>query len=216
MHDPIRCDCGTTTGQRRCIEDAESFVRDAIRDGGARLSPDDFDDVLAEGLLILAGLQKAYQPGRNGLDPVSSRWGGFASKYLRLKLGDAYHRLQENHRLVAGEDGRRRWVYEEAPVSLSHVVRAAETPAGPGVDPDPADHIRALQVTDEHDTDMAETLRGALDRRWAVDRETTVKFGVLMGMGYAATECARRLRIDAKEAALCFDRIRRVAHDLSE
>lgn len=206
MHDPHECDCDRHTGARRCITDSESFIRTAIRDSRVRLTPDQLEELIGEGFAILVALKEAYEPGRGGRDPAESRWAGYAAKYLRIKLGDSYHRLQENHRLVAGEDGRRRWEYAQPAASLDQIVESREG----------ADHVTALRTADEYDTDMAATLRAALDRRWEHDRETTVRFGVLLGMGFAATECARRLRIDQKEATLCFDRIRRVAHDLSE
>jgi hypothetical protein len=187
------------------VLDVEAFVRDAIRAGNARLSLEEYEDLLGEGMLIMSRLAKSYQPGFGGRDPAGSSFAGYASKHLRLKLGDSYHRLQENHRLVAGEDGKRRWQYDPRPASLDVIVEETGT-----------DHIRELRAEDVYDGDHAQRIGAALDRRWGHDRRMTVKFGVLLGLGYQAGDAQKALRIGAREAGLCVERLRDVALDLAE
>lgn len=187
------------------VVDVESFVADAIRDGGARLTPDDREELLAEGLRIMVRLAQQYQPGFNGLDPTTSTFAGFASKYLRLKLSDAYHRLQETHRLVTDDTGKKAWSYGAKPASLDAMV--AESAEG-------ADHVKSLQQEDAYDSDMAHTLRSVLEKRWPHDRETTVRVGVLMGCDHTLREAASILGIDDREAVLALERIKAVRGSL--
>lgn len=187
------------------VLDTESFVRDAIKDGKVRLTPEEYEDLLGEGMLIMARLAKQYEPGRNGLDPATSRFSGFAAKYLRVKLGDAFHRMQENHRLTTQPDGTRKWAYAPKPTSLDAMTDG---------NPEGADHVRTLQAEDEYDSDMESTLRTALDKRWEYDRETTVKIGLILGAGYILADAVQTLRIPQEEGLEAVERIRRVAHEL--
>ena len=187
------------------VLDTEAFVRSTIAKGRLRLTTDDREELVAEGLRIMANLSAIYEPGRNGLSAEGSKFSGFAAKYLPGKLSDAWHRLQENHRLVTLPTGERRWQYDQKPSSLDAQIE--ET----GVD-----HIQELQSEDVYDTDMANNLRDALDRRWNHDRETTVRFGVLLGLGYTIPDATRTLRIAGRDATLCIERIKDVAHELEE
>lgn len=185
------------------VLDVEAFVRSTIAKGRLRLTVDEREELVGEGMLIMVRLAKAYEPGRNGLDPAQSKFSGYAAKFLPGKLSDANHRLQESHRLVTLETGERRWQYDTPPASLDAVVESTGT-----------DHIRELRSDDVYDSDMARNLRGLLEQRWERDRETTVKIGVLLGLGYAIGDAAKALRLSGREATMCVERIKDVAHEI--
>jgi hypothetical protein len=101
-----RCRCGaplrvyTETECLSCgtlslydVHNVDAFVKDAIYDGGARLSPAQREEMQAEGRRIMLRLARQYQPGKGGRDAELSRFSGYAAKYLRLKLSDAYARV---------------------------------------------------------------------------------------------------------------------------
>lgn len=203
FHDP-QCNGRCLAGDR-CIRDAEAFVRHHIARGRVRLTDDDREELVAEGLRIVTGLVKAYEPGRNGLDPKDSKLAGYVSKFLGGKLSDAWNRMQENARVTTQADGSRKWHYDAKASSLDAMT--AESPDG-------LNNVVALHTEDVYDSDMAQTLRDALDRRWQHDRETTVKVGVILGQGFLIGDAVRMLRIAPAEAADAVDRIRRVAHEL--
>lgn len=185
------------------VKDVEAFVNATITKGRLRLTTDEREELVCEGLRIMSHLANVYQPGKNGLNASQSKFSGFAAKYLPGKLSDAWHRMEEHHRLVTLPTGERKWHYDEPPASLDAI---AET--------DTVERVRSLRADDVYDSDMAHTLRDALNRRWEHDRETTVRFAVLLGMDYTPADAAKALRIDAKEAALVVERIKRVAHEL--
>lgn len=186
------------------VLDTEAFVRATIAKGHLRLSIEDREELVCEGIAIMARLAKIYEPGRNGLNPSESKFSGFAAKYLPGKMSDANHRLQESHRLTTNpETGKRSWTYGQPAASLDAIVDGTGT-----------DHIRELRTEDEYDCDMAHTLRGVLDERWPHDREVTVKIAVLMGSDYSLGDAAKVLGVDAREATLAFERICVVRHRL--
>jgi hypothetical protein len=101
-----RCSCGSPVRvyvEREClgcgtlslydVHNVDAFVKDAIYDGGARLSPAQREEMQAEGRRIMLRLARQYQPGKGGRDAELSRFSGYAAKYLRLKLSDAYARV---------------------------------------------------------------------------------------------------------------------------
>jgi hypothetical protein len=114
-----RCRCGSplrTYIEREClgcgtlslydVQNVDAFVADAIRDGRARLSPAQREELHAEGRQIMLRLARQYQPGKGGRDAENSRFSGFAAKYLRLKLSDAYNRVVQRDD-VEGEPAQR-------------------------------------------------------------------------------------------------------------
>lgn len=86
------------------VENVDAFVATAIRDGKARLTPDQREEMMAEGRRIMLKLARDYKPGKGGRDATGSRFSGFAAKYLRLKLGDAYVRLCRDATVVKIKD----------------------------------------------------------------------------------------------------------------
>lgn len=187
------------------VNDVEAFVRATITKGRLRLTLDEREELVAEGLVIMARLSNSYEPGRNGLDATQSKFSGYAAKFLPGKLSDAWHRLQENHRLVTLPTGERKWQYDQKASSLDAQVEDT------GVD-----HIEALQCEDAYSSDMANTLRQILEERWPQDRETTVKVGVLMGLGIAPGKTAKMLGITEREATMAVERITVVRNKLKQ
>lgn len=155
------------------VHDAEAFVRAAIRDKpGLKPSADQLEELVQTGLLLLVRLAERYQPGFGGRDAEGSRFSGFAAKYLRLKLGDEWHRL-EGHTLTTLPSGKRVWTYPTRPASLDSMTEQA---------PEGADHIRALHTGDAYfKSDLAKRLGAALDERWETQRRLIIQVGVLLG-----------------------------------
>lgn len=191
------CHCGG-------VHNAEAFVRATIAKGRLRLTDEQRDELTREGMRIIWKLSLDYEPGRNGQDANSSKFSGYAAKYLPGKLSDAWHRLQ-GHRLSTQESGVREWQYDQVPVSLEKMTE--ESAEG-------ADHIATLHTVDYYSSDLAGTLGAALDEQWKVDRDTAIKVGVLLGMGESVGEAARTLRIAGADAAAAVERIKRVSHRL--
>jgi hypothetical protein len=111
------------------IDDAEAFVRAQIKRARIRFTDDEFDDIMAIGLLILVRLYRLYDPSRDGgrvetvrtsgsRDGVAS-FAGYASYLMPNKIHDAYMRSHPEHKYVTDpETKKRRWVYGTAPRSL--------------------------------------------------------------------------------------------------
>jgi hypothetical protein len=100
------------------IRDAEGFVARTIHNSGRRLARDEFDELKAEGLVILCDLWDRFEPHRPGYEKAG-RFSGYAAAFLPRRLEDAYNRLHPEHRVTRGPDGKREVAYGLAPVSLS-------------------------------------------------------------------------------------------------
>lgn len=98
---------------------------------GISYSPDEREELLAEGLVILLELAARYKPlpARPGIDDNAGRdrisgvrggrFSGYAAFYLPKRLGDAWHRWHPEHRYVTDPaTGRRRWQYDQPTMSL--------------------------------------------------------------------------------------------------
>jgi hypothetical protein len=100
------------------IRDAEGFVARTIHNSGRRLARDEFDELKAEGLVILCDLWARFEPHRPGYEKAG-RFSGYAAAFLPRRLEDAYNRLHPEHRITRGQDGKREVSYGVAPVSLN-------------------------------------------------------------------------------------------------
>lgn len=104
------------------IDDVHGFVAGCLGKTGIYFAAsDEREDLIAEGVCILYELARSYEPRRAGY-AQAGRFSGFAAQFLPRRLGDAWHKRHPNHRRVAGEDGKRRWVYQDAPVSLDQFL----------------------------------------------------------------------------------------------
>lgn len=179
------------------IQDAEAFVRSLLP--RVLLTPDKREDLIQTGLTILQEMVNKYEPGRGGQDPATSRFSGFAAKYLPSKLRDAWHR-SEGHSLSTDADGRRAWTYPPPVASLDQL---RERDGG-------LDSVRALQGHDVHESELALTLRRALEDQDREDRDVVVSVGVLLGEGLSPAAVAERLHLRDKQVSVAAKRIERV------
>lgn len=99
------------------MRDAEAFIRAAINKSGLARTPDDWDELVAEGLLILSEMAAKYQPRMAGHDRDGS-FTGYASMFFPRKLRGAWHRMHEHHQVRTNPDGSRRYVFHDPPKSL--------------------------------------------------------------------------------------------------
>ncbi len=99
------------------VRDAVAFVQATLNASRRLYPPDEREELVAEGLAILCHLASRFEPQRDGYQQAG-RFSGFAAKYLRLKLEDAYHRLHPEHQLRTQPDGKRRYEYGDHAVSI--------------------------------------------------------------------------------------------------
>jgi hypothetical protein len=107
------------TVQVRNIHNAEAFVQAAI--GRAWViqpaNQDERDDILSEGLTILLELSARFDEHRPGYERPGS-FSLYASKYLPLRLVDAWAKMRREHRYAKDSEGRRVVEFGEAPLSI--------------------------------------------------------------------------------------------------
>lgn len=104
------------------IDDAEAFVRHCINKSRIVLTPDERDELVAEGLVLLCELHQRYNPARDKA-PAGKTQGffGYALYLLPRKLNDAWHRSQPHHLLRTQSDGTRRYEYVKTARSLEEL-----------------------------------------------------------------------------------------------
>ncbi len=192
VHGVKLCSCGSplrTYTEHSCVgcgrvslhdvEDAWAFVQATINRGNARLTSDQRDELASEGVRALVKMAREYQPGRGGLDPATSRFSGYAAKFLPGKLSDALHRIMDDT-LSTQPDGSRVWDVKPAQVSLDAMAQAD----GPGTD-----SIVALRHEDRVDEgNPGDWAR--LDAWWEKRREDTIRYSELRGQGFRNAEIA--------------------------
>jgi hypothetical protein len=112
------------------IEDTVSFVQATVRRKLIKVrTHDEFEEMVAEGLVILFDLARRYDPAR---ETPSSKPGhvcktercckpsfaGYAAMLLPPKLLDAWHSHHPEHLLRTQPDGSRKWTYLKEACSL--------------------------------------------------------------------------------------------------
>ncbi len=110
------------------ITDVEGFVANSLERSDIKFDTAEKEELLAEGICILLELSEKFEPHRAGY-ATSGRFSGFAAQFLPRRLGDAWHSRHPEHRRIAGEDGKRRWTYQQAPVSLDALTCSTDTTA---------------------------------------------------------------------------------------
>lgn len=189
------------------IRDPERFVNATINASRRIYSPDERAELVAEGLAILWKLASDFEPHRDGYEH-GGRFSGFAAKYLRLKLEDAYHRLHPEHQLRTADsdgkpyaDGKRHWHHGERAVSLEAIV--AEDPDRHG-----------LLAGQPDEADLRGRVAQALDERWARRREMILDVAEALGSGASWSDAAVMLGLSPQivreavnEIALVADRL---------
>lgn len=98
------------------VKDVEGFVAGTMKRSGIRFSDDEHDELLAEGLAIMAKLARDFEPHRPGY-ATAGRFSGYAAAILPRRLHDAWKRLHPEH-LERRNGNRRTLEYGEQPVSL--------------------------------------------------------------------------------------------------
>lgn len=115
------------------IANCEAFVQRTIDRSQIRYSPQEREELLAEGLTILFELAGKYKPlqARPGIDKQPGRFSGYAAMFLPRRLGDAWHRWHPEHRyLTDPQTGERGWCYGQPMLSLDAVTDPARAGAG--------------------------------------------------------------------------------------
>lgn len=169
------------------IRDAEGFVQATINRwqhptrerGRIELSDIEREELAAEGMAILCKLRQQFNPHMDGY-AQAGRFSGYAAMYLPRKLGDAWHRMHDEHQLRTQPDGGRRWHYGERAVSLEALT--AE---------DPDRHM--LMASIDEGNDLTSRLHRALVDRNRSDREWVVDVAKLIGQGVSPAMTAARL-----------------------
>lgn len=121
------------TLQLHDVKDVQAFVHATItkwehanraKNSNFRLTHDERDELVAEGLLIMVRLADRYQPRLPGYK-TDGTFSGYAAAFLPRKLGDAWHRLQPNHHYVtvtgASGNRKRKWTYGTRPISIERL-----------------------------------------------------------------------------------------------
>jgi len=107
------------------IEDVERFVANSLHRSGLPFRRQEQEELISEGLCILYELAEKFEPQREGY-AQAGRFSGYAAQFLPRRLGDAWHKRHPEHRRIAGDDGKRRWVYTEAAFSLEEALQNSE------------------------------------------------------------------------------------------
>jgi hypothetical protein len=165
---------------------------------GLRLTGDEHEELLAEGLLILCQMAEAYEPGFGGRDPAGSRFSGYAMKYLPGKLRDAWRRRHPEY-CLSRRDGMSPWERRARCVSLE-----AFSQPDPGHQHSHGDHARSL-------VELVADLRAALAESFETDQELTIRVGFLLACGWAPRDVAGLLRVPVSEVSSGEPRLRRIA-----
>lgn len=176
------------------IRDAEGFVQATLnrwqastRDRGRiELSEYEREELAAEGLAILFRLREQFRPRLDGY-AQDGRFSGYAAQFLPRKLGDAWHRMHEEHQLVVDpQTGKRRWQYGERAMSLEAMTA------------DDPDRHPALASEGEL-TDLRARLHAALLKRARGERDQVVAVAKRVGAGLAPTAVATELGLTEEQ-----------------
>lgn len=165
------------------VKDAEGFVQATINRARLVLSPDEREELAAEGLAILCKLAGDWQPRREGYQQ-DGRFSGYAAMYLPRKLGDAWHRMHPEHLLRTQPDGGRRWQYGDRAVSLNAMTAEdgedrEQLLAGRDADETPAPTVeRLLRGQLEERFDVALRVSGLMAEGLTSDREIAEVLGL--------------------------------------
>jgi hypothetical protein len=192
----------------RDVRDPSAFVHATIirwqrptsTRGAIVLSDDEYEELHAEGMAIMCRLARDYKPHMAGYEHAG-RFSGYAAMYLPRKLGDAWHRMHEEHQLVTQPDGSRAWDYRDKPVSIEAMT--AE-------DPDRHDLLAAK--ADE--TDLRSRVGRALDERWARKREIILDVADALGQGATGQDAAAMLGLTSTQVGEAVTEIMLVADRL--
>jgi hypothetical protein len=103
----------------RDVRDVEAFVAKHLVKSGVRFSPDEHDEMLAEGIALLYELEAGFEEHRDGYEQAGS-FAGYAASLLPRRMRDVYRRLHPEHLERRNPDGSREIEYAPPAVSLHH------------------------------------------------------------------------------------------------
>jgi len=122
----FRCDLMlTATVALHDITNVEAFVRATLDDSRIRFQTGERDELVLEGLAILYDLAGSYQHQLPGY-AQPGRFSGYAARYLPRRLGEAWHRLHEEHIYRTRLDGGREYEYLQPAISLDGIRSRAQ------------------------------------------------------------------------------------------
>lgn len=99
------------------VDDVEAFVITCVKRSGCNAPSDRWEELIAEGILLLYVMAENYQDQMPGYE-VAGRFSGYAIKWLPRQIGQYWHKSQENHLYVKDPETKRRgWTYRQGPVS---------------------------------------------------------------------------------------------------
>lgn len=90
----------------RDIVDVEAFVIMCIKRSGAPVRPPEYEDLVAEGIVILYAMEQKYIPKMDGYEK-EGRFSGYAVKWMPRKMKEAWRRSREDVQSTT-VDGKRR------------------------------------------------------------------------------------------------------------
>jgi len=191
----------------RNIANAESFVQAALNRAWVirPASQEERDDILAEGLALLLELSQGFEEHRPGYDKPGS-FSLYASKYLPLRLADAWGKMRREHRYAKDADGRRIVEFGEAPLSINMEFEYENTDDELSSTKGEAD--RALRVSDPVPAVFVASgwrppnrVHDAMIQAFPTLTEREIARGVLCTMddGYSVAETALLLGMRRKE-----------------
>jgi hypothetical protein len=111
------------------VENLEAFVQRTIDRSQIDYSPQEREELLAEGLTIAYELAGKYKPlpMRPGIDEEAGRFSGYLAMFLPRRLGDFWHKSHAEHRYVTHADGSRGWTYGAPVLSLDGLSQSGDS-----------------------------------------------------------------------------------------
>lgn len=95
------------------VGDVEGFVHATIRKLNLVLTPDEWDELIADGLEIMLILHRDYRPGKG-------TFSGYATSLLRGRLLDRHHQHHRGEHIKTRDSaGRAMWEYRAPIASLN-------------------------------------------------------------------------------------------------
>lgn len=179
------------------VRDTRAFVADKLHKSRLRLSRDEREELICEGVAIMCELANRYEPHRDGYEQAGT-FSGFAGYFLPRKLQDAYYRMHPEHRTVRDEDGTKRREFGHAALSLEY-DDLPEPVATCYLGPSPYDQAPAGTASARYEPPP--TVASALSRLPVAKRMYAHKVVQHIDEGYTPDEIARRLVLNRGQVA---------------
>lgn len=177
------------------IADVEGFVAATLKRSGIRFTPDEHEDLMAEGLAILYQLAQQWQPRMPG-HQQDGRFSGYAAMMLPKRLTDAWHKMHREHTRLRSP-GKRQWVYGEPAVSLD-AVNARRDDFGESIGDTRGfrDTNTATEPDDETQRQEFERIAAGITQAARATADDALRYSVLISAGFRPADARARLGID--------------------